>query len=56
VNFTDGESAESTFTIVLASVKAHPLPQTGDHSRLFLWIGLEISGMVGVFIFARKRA
>ena len=55
-NFTDGGSAETTFTIAPASVKAASLPQTGDNSRLLLWIVLVISSMVGVFVFARKRA
>ena len=55
-NFTDSESAETTFTTASASVNAASLPQTGDNSRLLLWIDLRITGMTGVFIFARKRA
>ena len=55
VNFTNG-IAETTFTIAPASVKVDSLPQTGDNSRLLLWIGLVIGGLVGVLFFARKRA
>ena len=55
-NYTDSESAETTFSTESASVNAASLPQTGDNSRLLLWIGLGITGMAGVFIFARKRA
>ena len=55
-NFTDGGSAETTFTIAPASVKAESLPQTGDNSRLLLRIGLVISSMVDVFVFAKKES
>ena len=55
-NYTDGGSAETTFTIANASVKAESLPQTGDNSRLLLWIGLVISSMVAVFVFAKKES
>ncbi|MBQ9009175.1 MAG: ORF6N domain-containing protein [Clostridia bacterium] len=53
-NFKDGKSVDTMFTII-PTEKVASLPQTGDNSKLFLWIGLVMMGILGAFALRKKR-